>query len=103
MDNSPLGPTRVDNGPLQGPRSCQQLDKDMERAAAIEKCGPARIDNLQESERYAGVLLQARYQLAKAQLENNPYPLPEAFLAFLFILSSKPTASRASSWERLLF
>lgn len=77
MDNSSLGPTRVDNGPLQGPRSCQQLDKDVERTAAIEKCGPTQIDNLQQSERYAGVLLQARYQLAEARLENNPYPLPD--------------------------
>lgn len=54
MDNSPLGPTRVDNGPLQGPRSSQQLDKDAERTTAIEKCGPTQTDNLQESERYAG-------------------------------------------------
>lgn len=74
----------------------------MERTAAVEKCGPTRIDNLQESERYAEVLLQARYQLAEARLENNPYPLPDAFLAFLFILSGK-LASRVSFWERLLF
>lgn len=45
----------------------------MEGTVAIEKCGPPRTDNLQESE-ISGVLLQARYQLAKAWLENNPYP-----------------------------
>lgn len=75
LDNSALGSTKLDNGPRHGPRSCQALDKGTEGTVAIEKCGPPRTDNLQESE-ISGVLLQARYQLAKAWLENNPYPFP---------------------------
>lgn len=49
MDNSPLGPTRVDNGPLQGPRSCQQLDKDGERNHSNRKmCAPHGLITFRE-------------------------------------------------------
>lgn len=51
------GLRRPDTRPLHGPRSCLQLDKDTEGTIAIEKeMWPYRVDNLQESVRYVGVL-----------------------------------------------
>lgn len=50
---------RLDTRPQHGPRSCLQLDKDTEGTVAIEnKMWPYWVDNLQESVREVGVLLQ---------------------------------------------
>lgn len=94
---------RLDTRPLHGPRSCLQLDKDIQGTVAIEKkCGPTGLITFRKVWDMWGSCCRARNQLAQALLGNNPYPLPDAFLA-LFLLSCKHTILRERSWEKLLF
>lgn len=49
-----------------------------------------RVDNLQERVRYVGVLWQGQVSAGQGFAGKQSYPLPDAFLAFLFLQAANP-------------